>query len=187
MRKLFFIAMSLVMSLSVFAQKDSREPGLYYVDGETSTPLTVQKGMTASSGIGILDIVDIGKKKTNYKGNTSDTHCQKAEFVMVIDLEKKSAVQTLKKFDPFYKEMNPDNMKLVQLVVEKKKRVYDEGRSINGIKTKANKSIEFLYEQISDNSWRITADLPAGEYAWIFKPAALTDFNRSAIFDFTIE
>lgn len=179
--------MTLVMSLSAFAQKDRREPGLYYVDGETSTPLTFLVGSTSTGGIGIMNIVDIAKSKKNYKGNTSDTHCKKAEFVMVIDLEKKGFTQTLKKFDPFYKEMNPEDMRLILLVSEKKKRIYDEGKTLNGFKTKANKSIEFEYEKISDNSWKITADLPAGEYAWVFKPTTHASFDYNTILDFTIE
>lgn len=187
MKKFFLIALAMVGCLAANAQNDSREPGLYNVDGDNSTALTFCLGMGSTSNTKIMGLVDVGKSKKSFKGVTSDTPCKKAEFVLVIDPEKKAAVQTLKKYDPFIKTMTPELMILVPLEVDKKKRIYDEGKTINGFNVSGNKqSIEFEYEQISDNSWKITTELPAGEYAWAFKIAKFGGYELDKVFDFTI-
>lgn len=186
MKKLFLMVLALGMILSASAQNDSRDPGIYYIDGETSTPLTSINATTQTSGTS-FGIVDVSKQKQSYKGLTSDTPCKNAEFVVVINPEKKGATQTLKRYDPFIKSMTPENMVLVPLEIGKKDRVYDEGSTINGFKTNSRNSIAFEYEQITDNSWKITAELPAGEYAWAFKIAKLGGYNFQSVFDFTIE
>lgn len=187
MKKFFLVALALGMSLVANAQNDSREPGLYNVDGDNSTALTFCLGMGKTSNTKIMGLVDVGKSKKSFKGETSDTPCKKGEFVLVINPEKKAAVQTLKKYDPFIKTMTPELMILFPLEVEKKKRIYDEGKTINGFNVSGNKqSIEFEYEQISDNSWKITAELPAGEYGWAFKIAKFGGYELDKIFDFTI-
>ena len=186
MKKLFLMVLALGMILSASAQNDSRDPGIYYIDGETSTPLTSINATTQTSGTS-FGIVDVSKQKQSYKGLTSDTPCKNAEFVVVINPEKKGATQTLKKYDPFIKSMSPELMMLLPLKVEKKNRIFDDDRTIAGLKTKKEDLVPFEYEKLTDNSWKITATLPAGEYAWAFKIGKLGAFNLDAVFDFTME
>lgn len=187
MKKLLTIALAMIMTLAANAQNDTREPGLYYVDGDNSTPLTHINAITKNTGTQLLGVIDIGHQKQSYKGLTSDTQCTKAEFVLVIDPSLKGAKMTPKKYNPFIKTMTPELMALLPLTLEKKNRAYDEGRTLNGFRMKTNNSIEFEYEQITDNSWMITAELPAGEYIWAFKVAKHGSFNLASVFDFTIE
>lgn len=178
---------ALAISCLAMAQNDDRDPGLYNVNGEVSTPLTFQNGTHRQSNTSIGGLVDIGNEKVTYKGETSDTPFMTAEFALVINPEKKNAVRTLKKFDVFIKSMTPANMILIPLFVEKGKRVFDQGRSYNGIKFNSKRqSIEFEWEQITDNSFSITADLVPGEYAFVFKYAKFGGYEYDAVYDFTI-
>lgn len=185
MKKIFAILASAVLCMSLaFAQEDERIPGLYAVDGDLSTPLTVVNGSFSSSGFGI-GVIEVSKRKILYSGATSDTRCT-GKFVLVCDMNKKAIVATFKKYDVFIKSMTPDNMIIIPLAVEKKKRVYDEGASLNGMNTQKRDRCNFSWQQISDNSYEITADLEPGEYAFVFKPAKLGEFEFNKVFDFTI-
>ena len=78
------------------------------------------------------------------------------------------------------------NMIIVPLGVEKNRRVYDCGSTLNGFNTQKLDRVEFLWEQISDNSFLIEAEMVPGEYAIVFKPAKLGEFNFNTVFDFTV-
>lgn len=187
MKKIFAVAvLAIISTMSLFAQNEQREPGLYNVDGEMYTKLTYITGSTKTSGFSLGTLLDIGKQKKSYKGATSDTQCKTQTFVMVIDQEKTAIKQTYKTFDVFVKSMSPENMILVPLEVAKKNREYKEGTKINGFKTKDNKTIGFEWERISDNAFAITTELPAGEYAFVFKMAQHGVYDFDNIFDFTI-
>lgn len=187
MKKIMLLLAALTLGSAAMAQNDERAPGIYNVNGEVSTPLTFQTGTHKQSNTSFAGIIDIGKEKVTYKGATSDTPFQTAEFALVIDLEKKNAVKTMKKYDVFIKSMTPANMILVPLFVDKGKRIYDKGRSFNGIKFNATReSIEFEWEQITDNSFRITTELIPGEYAFVFKYAKFGGYEFDVVYDFTI-
>lgn len=186
MKRYILSILALCLCTLASAQNDSRMPGLYYVDGENSVVLTHITGGTQTIGA-VGSLVELGQQVKSYKGTTSDTPCKKAEFVLVIDPEKKGATQTLKKYDPFIKSMSPELMLLLPLKVDKKNRIFDDDRTIAGLKTKKEDLVPFEYEKLTDNSWKITAQLPAGEYAWAFKIGKLGAFNLDAVFDFTME
>ena len=169
---------------SAFAQMDEREPGLYAINGEEEFLLTPVGAVQSSSNTNILG-VEIGKSKMLYKGVTSDTIAN-GKFILVIDPEQKAIKQTLKEYDVFVASMTPANMIIVPLEVEKNKRVYDRGSTINGFNTQKKDRVDFIWEQISDNSFLIEAELAPGEYAVVFKPAKLGEFNFNTVFDFSV-
>ena len=176
-----------ICSMLAFAQNDERIPGLYAVIGDESIPLTQISSSTSTSTVGILG-VEVQKQKKVYKGVTSDTVIpQNAKFVMVCDMNKKAITQTLKKYDVFISKVNPDNLIIVPLSVEKgKNRIYDAGTKLDGINTTKLGRMDFIWEQITDNSYLIEADLEPGEYAIVFKPAALGAYEFGTVFDFTV-
>ncbi len=185
MKRIFTICIVLAAAcVSAFAQMDEHEPGLYAINGEEATLLTPQNASQSSSSNNILG-VEIGKSKLNYKGITSDTIAS-GKFLLVIDPERKNIKQTLKEYNVFVASMTPANMIIVPLTVEKNKRIYDRGTTINGINTQTKDRVEFLWEQVSDNSFMIDAELAPGEYAIVFKPAKLGEFNFNTVFDFTV-
>lgn len=188
-KKAFFLcAAVLLLSVSFMAsaQSEDLEPGIYaVVDGDYSV-LAHTMGITGNSGTSVFGI-DVGQSKISYKGDKSETKAT-GTFVMVINPEKKAITQTPKKYDPFIKSMTPDNMIIVPLVVEKNKRIYDKGVSLNGINTKKKAHVSFEWEQTGDNAFTITTEeLVPGEYAIAFKPAKLGEFNFSCIFGFFVE
>ena len=177
---------SILASFDANAQTDERAPGIYAVVDGQSTPLTFIIGSTSAGGVGALGI-EVGKKKVNFKGETSDTKATDT-FVLVIDQEKKHATKTFKVYDPFYKDMTPDALIIIPLQSSKNKRVYDEGVSLNGFQVEKKARVPFEWEMISDNSFKISApSLVPGEYGIAFKPAKLAEFDLTTIFQFTVE
>ncbi|MBQ0024917.1 MAG: hypothetical protein KBT00_04245 [Bacteroidales bacterium] len=181
----FFILAAALSIASASAQSDPREPGLYAVNGEESVPMTTVSAAKHSTSIGFGG-VEIQKNKLEYKGVTSGTKAT-GKFVLVCDMEKKAIKQTFKKYDVFVQSMTPDNIIIIPLTVEKKKRVYDVGTSLNGINTERKERVDFTWEQISDNSYQIEAEMEPGEYAIVFRFARLDTFNFNTVFDFTVE
>ncbi|MCQ2179709.1 MAG: hypothetical protein MJY91_06395 [Bacteroidales bacterium] len=185
MKKIFTVCIMLVAACaSAFAQMDEREPGLYAINGEEEILLTPVGAVQSSSNTNILGI-EVGKSKFMYKGITSDTIAS-GKFILVIDPEKKAIKQTLKMYDVFVATMTPANMIIVPLEVDKNRRVYDRGSTLNGFNTQKLDRVEFLWEQISDNSFLIEAEMAPGEYAIVFKPAKIGEFNFNTIFDFSV-
>lgn len=187
MKKLMLSGLVMVLfSLFAMAQDDERVPGLYAVYGEESVPLTFIQGGTSTSSSGILGF-EVSKQKKEYKGVTSDTAVpQGTQFVLVCDMSRKNIVQTLKKYDVFVSSITPNHMIIVGLDVAKKNREYDCGTKLNGFNTSKLGRVDFTWQQITDNSYLIQAELEPGEYAIVFKPAKLGDYNFDTIFDFTV-
>ena len=175
---------AMFFSNNSFAQMDWREPGIYAVFGGESTPLTYTNGMANSSSTNIIG-VEIGKKKFSYKGTESGVSASDT-LVLVINPEKKAITKSLKAYDPFIKSMTPNNIIIVPLLVDKNKRIYDEGASLEGIRLKVKGRIDFEWEQISDNSYEMRLqNIVPGEYGVIFRPATLGEFDFTGIFGFT--
>lgn len=187
MKKLMLSSFVMVLfSMFAVAQNDEREPGIYAVVGEESVPLTFIQGSTSNSNTGILGI-EISKQKKEYKGLTSDTVVPKDfKLVLVCDMNRKNITQTLKKYDVFVSSITPDHMIIVALEPAKKNRVYDWGTALNGFNTKKQGRVDFTWEQVTDNSYLIQAELEPGEYAVVFKPAKLGEYNFDTVFDFTV-
>ena len=175
---------AVLFSTNSFAQMDWREPGIYAVVGGESTPLTYTGGMTTTNSTNIVG-VEIGKKNFSYKGAESGGSASDT-LVLVINPEKKVITKSFKSYDPFVKSMTPNTIIIVPLSVDKNKRVYDEGKSINGIKLGTKGRIDFEWEQISDNSYEMRLqNIVPGEYGVIFRPATLGEFDFTGIFGFT--
>lgn len=186
MKRFFAFCVAAVAAMSLaFAQEDEHAPGLYSVIGDEYIPLTPVMSAQNNSSTGILG-VEIGKTKYSYKGETSDSKAA-GTFVLVCDMSKKAIKQTLKTYDVFVQSMTPDNMIIIPLEVAKNKRLYDEGVEIAGINAERKARVPFVWERISDNSFRIDAELLPGEYAIAFRPAKLGGFEFTAVFDFTVE
>ena len=186
-RKILSLCLALaICGATVYAENDTREPGLYAVKGEESVKLEFLPGITSNSNTGILGVVELGNSKCKFKGETSGVKVSGNEFALVIDPDRKNVVRTLKKYEIFIKTMTPDNMLIIPLVVEKNRRVYDKGLNINGFNTELKELVSFSWERISDNSFRIMAEgLVPGEYAFIFRVSPLSPFDFSGAFDFT--
>ena len=190
MRTIQFLFAALVcafaFNINADAQMDEREPGLYAIVGEESIPLVYSNGTASVSSTGILG-VELGKKKCTYKEPTSGVLAS-GTFVMVINPEKKGITRSMKSYEPFIKTMTPNNILVLPLTVDKNKRVYEEGKTIEGINISVKDRMDFEWEQISDNSYEIRVlNLIPGEYGFVFRPAKLGEFDYSAIFGFTVE
>ena len=189
MKRLFyFLAAALTLmgsGIVANAQVDERAPGIYAIVNGESIPLNFTSGNTAVSTTNIIGF-EVGNTKITYKGATSGTIASDT-FVMVIDPEKKALTKTLKVYNPFIKTMTPGNILILPLSVVKEKRLYDEGKSVMGIKTEVKGRMDFEWEQISDNSFSIKVlNLIPGEYGFVFRVSKLADFDYSAIYGFTI-
>lgn len=170
---------------SAYAQMDEREPGIYAIVGEESIPLVYSNGTTSVSSTGILG-VELGKRKCTYKGASSGIIASDT-FVMVIDPEKKGIVKNMKSYNPFIKSMTPNNVLVIPLIADKKKRTFEEGKTIAGINVTVKDRMDFEWEQISDNSFEIRVlNLIPGEYGFIFRATRLAEFDYSGLFGFTI-
>lgn len=176
----------LLAAYTMSAQNDPRDPGLYAIMGDESIPLEYQSGTASDSGTSLLGIVELGHKKYIFKGPSSSVTADSI-FVMVCNLEKKHITRTLKKYDIFVESMTPDNIVVIPLEVQKNRRIFSEGTSINGFNTEMKNSLSFEWERLSDNSFLITVHgLVPGEYAFAFRAAKLAPFDFTAIFGFTI-
>lgn len=176
-----------LFSISVFAQMDEREPGLYYVHGDESfklTPLLGWREAKESSLFGIIDISEFNWKV--YKGATSDTFCLTGDFVLVIDPKRKAAVQTLSKYNVFVKDLTPDRLALVPLEVKEKERIWDINANENVFKLIPKNAISFEWKRISDNAFSIHADLKPGEYCFMVQYFKNMPYDINTILDFTI-
>lgn len=187
MKKLIIIAAAALMCcFHASAQEDSLAPGLYAIcDGEPVL-MSYISGMTSKSGVGVLGF-EIGEDKIFFKGTTSSIKTS-GSFILVCDMSKKGITRTLKKYDVAVKSVTPDNILIIPLeVVKNKKRAYNGGKSINGINTTKRQFVDFTWEMISDNSYRIECDnIAPGEYGIAFRSAKLAPYDFDAIFDFTV-
>lgn len=179
------VAACLAISATTFAQNEKLSPGIYAIVDDNATHLTYSKSISSHSGINIIG-VEVGKNKYTYKGNSSEVKAT-GKLIMVIDPEKRSIVMTPKKYDPFIKTMKPELINIVPLNVEKNKRIYDEGTSVQGINTKKHTKLEFQSELVDENTYEITFDAPPGEYAVVFKATKLGVYDFSAIYGFYVE
>ena len=178
------VAACFLFTLASFAQSEKLAPGIYSIVDSTVIHLSYTSGVVANSGTNLLG-VELGKTKYTYKGESSEVKAT-GKFVLVIDPEKKVIRKTPKVYDPFIKSMTPELIMIVPLEVEKNKRVYDEGTSVQGINTKKTR-VEFQWELIDENTWEIKADLQPGEYAVVFKPAKLGAYDFRSIYGFYVE
>jgi len=195
MKKHIILAVSSALALISFtsyAQKDERAPGLYTVVGEESIPLSYSRSGGGSVSVGTMGVT-VGHDTYKYSGTTSGVNASNT-FILVINPDKRTGVITGKKFDMFIKGMTPDNMLLLPLVVNQKKerREYDAGTTVGianaRINTSSQDRIQFTWEQISDNSFKIVVEdtLIPGEYGFIFRTSKLSQFNYSALLCFTV-
>ena len=176
---------TLFFTANAYAQMDEREPGLYAIVGEQSIPLTFSNGTTSVGNTGILG-VEVGRVKCAYRKPTSGVNAADT-FVMVIDPERKAIVKKLKSYNPFYNKMTPNNVLVLPLTVDGKRRIYEEGKIIAGINVSIKDRMDFEWEQIADNSFEIRVQqLIPGEYGFVFRASKLAEFDYSALFGFTI-
>jgi len=184
-----------LIPISSFAQMDERPPGIYSVFNGQSTALPYSYSARASSGFSVNN-TSVGFSIYRYKGVSSGVMAD-STFVLVIDPDKAVGVVTPWKFNCFIKYMTPDDVLILPLEVneKKKRREYDPGVSvgytigpvsIGGVAT-AQQRAGFSWEMISDNSFKITVPgLPPGEYGIIFRLAKLGSFEYSSLFGFTV-
>jgi len=175
------------------AQSDEHAPGIYTLVGEEYIPLTYIYGSEAPG----VTVVGVGRQKYNYKGVSSEVNASDT-FILVIDPNKKTGVISAKKFDYFWKGMNPEDMLVLPLITNQKKnrREYDAGITIGvgsgsvsgGINLENKERATIEWEQITDNSFKIKVpNLEPGEYGFIFRIAKASSFMYESLFGFTIQ
>ncbi|MBQ0150050.1 MAG: hypothetical protein KBT08_05470 [Bacteroidales bacterium] len=175
----------LAFSLVCSAQSENLTPGIYSIIDGNATHLTYANGAAISSSNNLLG-VEIGNTKFKYKGETAEVKVVD-KIVMVINPDKKVIKKTTKEYDPFIKSMTPANIIIVPLEVVDGKRIYNGGRTIEGINTVRKERIDFEWEMVADNTFEITANFEPGEYAIIFRPAKLGEFDFTSIYGFYVE
>jgi len=90
--------------------------------------------------------------------------------------------------DVFFKSMNPTDMIILPLIVDREEalRAYDGGFGATNPFAGVDPKMEFDWEAISKNSYRITVhNLTRGEYGIVFRLSKVSVFNYSSIFAFT--
>lgn len=174
----------LALSFAASAQDQSLKPGIYSLIEGNTTHLVYTNGASISSSHSILGL-EIGDTKFKYKGVTADVEVRD-KIIMVINPDKKVIKKTTKQYDPFIKSMTPANIIIVPLEVVDGKRVYDSGRTVEGINTVRKERIEFEWEMTDDNTFEITAAFEPGEYAVIFRPSKLAEFDFTGIYGFYV-
>lgn len=174
-----------VLAFSFAASAQNLEPGIYSVVDGNATHLVYANGTAISSSNNIIGL-EIGDTKYKYKGETAEVEV-KDKIVMVINPDKKVIKKTMKQYDPFVKSMTPANIIIVPLVVDGGKRMYDSGRTIEGLNTQRKERVEFEWEMVDDNTFEITAKFEPGEYAIIFRPAKLGEFDFTSIYGFYVK
>lgn len=186
MRHTFLIVSALMalMTFSAAAQDGSAlEPGLYNIVEGTPTLMSTQRGTQVSTDDNDMLLLT----KFNYAGVSSGI-ISDGQFLMVCDPAKKNPLVTLNKYGIFTSKLTPEDMMIVPLTVEKKRRSYD----CRKLKTVGLTKVEWIkmdfdFEEVSECTYRITADLPRGEYAAVFRytlPVWNFDFNQ--VFPFTV-
>lgn len=179
-------ALAFCAGFSIYAQSDSRQPGIYSVMNDESTPLPFVQGINSRGGVNIHGM-EVGRKKSSYRGATSGL-ISDGHFVIVRDPNRKAIKMTLKSYEPFTRNFTPDNIAIVQLQVSGDRRIYDQGIILNGFTTGNKDRIEFTWEQIGDDSFSVvTEELPAGEYAVVIRPTIMSQLDFAGIFGFTVE
>lgn len=192
----FVIVLMLIAAafIPVSAQEtENPAPGLYHISAEGQLEaLTFQRGAIHSSGTSIAGL-EVGRIRVKYRGLTSDSPVASGDFLMVCDPDRSAITTTLKKYFVFVRTITPENMILVPLYVKKNHRFYNEGHVLEGIPLDPHHHLAFTWEQTGPYQYRIHADLPAGEYAFVFKPVTYGGldydalYNFGAVFDFTIQ
>lgn len=175
----------LALSFAASAQNEKLESGIYSVIDGNATHLVYTNGAAISSSNNLLGL-EIGDTKFKYKGETGEVEV-KDKIVMVINPAKKVIKKTTKQYDPFVKNMTPANIIIVPLEVADGKRVYDSGRTVEGINTVRKERVEFEWEMVDDNTFEITASFEPGEYAVIFRPSKLGEFDFTGIYGFFVK
>lgn len=179
-----FVAI-LMFAATAFAQGEKLEPGIYSIIDSSATHLKYTPGIASNSGFNVVGI-EVGDAKYKFKGATSGVKVTD-RIRLVIDPQKKVIRKTPKVYEPFIKSMTPELLIIVPLDVVKDKRIYDEGTSVEGFRTKKHTRVEFEWELTDENTYDITADFEPGEYAVIFKPARLGAYDFCSIYGFYVE
>lgn len=175
----------LVFSFTASAQNQDLEPGIYSVIDGNATHLVYTNGTAVSSSNNILGL-EIGGSKFKFKGETGEVEV-KDKIVIVINPDKKVIKKTTKQYDPFIKSMTPANIIIVPLEVVDGKRIYDRGRTVEGFNTSKKERVEFEWEMVDDNTFEITAEFEPGEYAVVFRPSKLGEFDFTSIYGFIVK
>lgn len=178
------VLLSVLFHFNAYAQLDARPPGLYAVVDEMSIPLKYTRGTVSVES----EMLDIASRIYVYDGETSGVEVSD-NFVLVLDPKRKMKNRMLTADDIFFKNMDPRNMLVLPLTVEREmcQRVYDGGFGALDPLADVDPKMEFDWEQISDNSYRITVHhLTPGEYGIVFRLSKLTLFNYSSLFPFTV-
>lgn len=165
-------------------QKDKLEPGLYSVTGDGIKAMERQSAISVTSA---PDTDMLLEQKFVYKGSEGINKAD-GNFLLVCDPGKKNPVVTLKKFNIFTKKLTPEDMMIIPLTPQKNKRIYD-CRKLRARKGKIEwLKFDFTWEETSECTYSISADLAPGEYAIVFcyvMPVWNFDFNNA--FTFTVE
>lgn len=184
-RLAIIVAACFAFAGAAFAQEEKPAPGIYAVVDSAYTHLTYTPGVSHQGGVNIL-AVEVGHSRYTYKGDSSGVNAD-GKFIMVIDPKSRMLIKTPKKYNPFFKDMNPNLVMIIPLGSSKGSRYYDEGTSVQGFNTKKHERIAFEWELVDENTFEIrTGDLAPGEYAFVFKPAKLGAYDFTSIYGFTV-
>ncbi len=159
---------ALLFPVSMSAQLDTRAPGIYAIVRGESIPLKYSSSGYSSSSRGWFAN---SETVTFYRGGMTSGVTADNTFVLVNDPEQFGYMAN----DPFFWHLTPADMVVVRLTVnpEKKRRelesqieyeIGDVGVVIS------NGGLEFDWEQISENSYKISVrGLEPGEYGIAFR------------------
>ena len=175
-------ALLLIVSASASAQTDDREPGIYAINGNETSKMTPVYALRTNK----KNFLNTGKHMFTYRNATSDTKAT-GSFLLVCDLARKKASKTRKSYDVFTRNTTPENVIIIPLDSQKKGRTYSGNSTFIGMNTEIKGKRLFAWEQTADNAYRIDIDnLSPGEYAIVFKPTKMGQYDFNCVFDFTI-
>jgi len=178
------VLLSVLFHFSAYAQLDVRPPGLYAVVGEMSIPLKYTRGTVSVESVKL----DVARRVYVFDGVTSGVEASD-NFVLVLDPKRKMKNRMLTADDIFFKSMEPRNMLVLPLAVDKEysQRVYDGGFDATSLLMDVDPKMEFDWEQISDNSFEIRVPgLIPGEYGFVTRMSPLSRFEIHSVFGFAV-
>lgn len=182
MKRLFATLILMIALGSIaMAQQLNLEPGLYSYDGEQYTAIPIERTRDRGMGINKFFFSNI-----HLRGATSDVQAT-GEFVMVVDPDRVSIRQGMRKAKVFARWLTPDCLRIVALEQHHNRRTLfaEVGVSVISLDLASAKTIPIAWEPIGDNAYRLVAELTPGEYAIQFAPGHNEPFSTRFVFPFS--
>jgi len=180
----------LLMPAGLPAQQTNSKYGIFAVEGDKTIPLayTIGSGYYTAEGFRLGDS-EIGHELYRYDNVPSGVNTTTDTFLLVLDGSRSGRWQKkLNKFE-FGRKLTPGKMMLIHFTPNPESHFleFSPGSNIDGIKFESCDEVPFEFEKTVRHTYKIKVpDLPAGEYAFTFRPSRLISNDYTRVFRFTV-